>query len=208
MPGNIADKTKSLRTKQEQRLADASPKSHLPSHLSCLQQQWQSMSPNHRNSCLMNSLELPYRLHLQHCILILNHFEVSTRESAFLYVISYRHALKSYGFIRLWHQLTQKLFQFFDEPQSAPYRVDVFERFVRDFESKINQLRLVEMGVKVSKDIDSASQISMFLFLETYAACQTHKLTSPSSLPSFHASIPTNHKKHMSFSWLQSPMQN
>lgn len=33
--------------------------------------------------------------------------------------------------------------------------MDVFERFVRDFESKINQLRLAEMGVKVARDIDS-----------------------------------------------------
>jgi 26S proteasome regulatory subunit N9 len=49
-----------------------------------------------------------------------------------------------------------KLVEFFDDPLAKPYRVDVFERFVRDFESKINQLRLVEMGVKVSKDIDSA----------------------------------------------------
>ena len=38
-----------------------------------------------------------------------------------------------------------------------PYRVDTFERFVRDFERKINQLRLVEMATKVSKDIDSMS---------------------------------------------------
>ncbi|KAG5643851.1 hypothetical protein DXG03_009534 [Asterophora parasitica] len=56
---------------------------------------------------------------------------------------------------RLWHQLTQKLFQFFDEPQSQPYRVDVFERFVSDFENKLNQLRLVEIGVKVSKEIEN-----------------------------------------------------
>lgn len=56
---------------------------------------------------------------------------------------------------RLWHQLTLKLFEFFDDPLSRPYRVDTFERFVRDFESKLNQLRLVEMAVKVSKEIDS-----------------------------------------------------
>ncbi|KAG6894082.1 hypothetical protein C0993_012394, partial [Termitomyces sp. T159_Od127] len=55
---------------------------------------------------------------------------------------------------KLWHQLTQKLKAFFDDEQSRPYRVDVFERFVRDFEGRINQLRLVEMGVKVSKEID------------------------------------------------------
>jgi 26S proteasome regulatory subunit N9 len=56
---------------------------------------------------------------------------------------------------RLWHQLTLKLFAFFDHPASKQYRVDVFESFVRDFEPKINQLRLVEMGVKVSREIDS-----------------------------------------------------
>ena len=58
---------------------------------------------------------------------------------------------------RLWHQLTKKLFEFFEHPLVLPYRVDTFERFVRDFERKINQLRLVEMGTKVSKDIDSMS---------------------------------------------------
>lgn len=56
---------------------------------------------------------------------------------------------------RLWHQLTLKLFEFYDYPPSKPYRVDTFERFVQDFESKMNQLRLVEMAVKVSKEIDS-----------------------------------------------------
>ncbi|GLB45532.1 putative motif in proteasome subunits, Int-6, Nip-1 and TRIP-15 [Lyophyllum shimeji] len=64
---------------------------------------------------------------------------------------------------KLWHQLTLKLFEFFDDPQSQPYRVDVFERFVRDFESKINQLRLVEMGVKVSKEIENPQVHLSFL---------------------------------------------
>ena len=55
-----------------------------------------------------------------------------------------------------------KLSDFFDHPLSRPYRVDVFDRFVRDFETKLNQLRLVEMGVKVSKEIDSAyCQVAM-----------------------------------------------
>ena len=69
---------------------------------------------------------------------------------------------------RLWHQLTQKLIEFFDEPLSQPYRVDVFERFVRDFETKINQLRLVEMCAKVSKDIESnVLRVSFFIRLST-----------------------------------------
>ncbi len=59
------------------------------------------------------------------------------------------------GVYRLWHQLTKKLFEFYDHPQALPFRVDVFERFVRDFETKLNQLRLAELGVKVAKDIES-----------------------------------------------------
>ena len=42
-----------------------------------------------------------------------------------------------------------------DDPLSKPYRVETFERFVRDFEMRLNQLRLVEMAVKVSREIDS-----------------------------------------------------
>ncbi|KAJ7093104.1 hypothetical protein C8R44DRAFT_835487 [Mycena epipterygia] len=64
---------------------------------------------------------------------------------------------------KLWHQLTLKLFSFLDHPASKPYRVDVFESFVRDFETKINQLRLVEMGVKVSKEIDNPQTHLTFL---------------------------------------------
>ncbi|KAH9856246.1 hypothetical protein C2E23DRAFT_810780 [Lenzites betulinus] len=64
---------------------------------------------------------------------------------------------------KLWHQLTNKLFEFFDNSLSKPYRVDVFNKFVRDFESRLNQLRLVEMGVKVSKEIDNPVTHLQFL---------------------------------------------
>ncbi|KAI0053498.1 hypothetical protein FA95DRAFT_1481942 [Auriscalpium vulgare] len=56
---------------------------------------------------------------------------------------------------KLWHQLTQKLDAFFDHPLARQYRVDVYSRFVRDFEERLNPLRLSEMGVKVSRDIDN-----------------------------------------------------
>ncbi|KAF9007150.1 hypothetical protein BDQ17DRAFT_261781 [Cyathus striatus] len=64
---------------------------------------------------------------------------------------------------KLWHQLTQKLFQFYDHPLAAPYAVDVFIRFVTDFETKINQLRLVELGVKAAKEIDNPQTHLTFL---------------------------------------------
>jgi 26S proteasome regulatory subunit N9 len=60
---------------------------------------------------------------------------------------------------RLWHQLTQKVDEFFDHPLAKPYRVDVYTRFVRDFEERLNPLRLAEMGIKISQDIDSAPSL-------------------------------------------------
>lgn len=56
---------------------------------------------------------------------------------------------------KLWHQLSLKLSDFLDDPRSKPFRVDVFHYFVRDFESKLNQQRLVEMATKVSKELDN-----------------------------------------------------
>ncbi|ETW79696.1 hypothetical protein HETIRDRAFT_322407 [Heterobasidion irregulare TC 32-1] len=64
---------------------------------------------------------------------------------------------------KLWHQLTQQLLAFFDHPLARPFRVDVFDRFVRDFEERVNALRFVEMGVKVSKDIDNPAHHIAFL---------------------------------------------
>lgn len=64
---------------------------------------------------------------------------------------------------RLWHQLTQKLFEFFDHPLARGVRVDVFDRFVRDFEARLNPLRLAEMAVNVSKDIDNPAHHVAFL---------------------------------------------
>ncbi|TFY77377.1 hypothetical protein EWM64_g6637 [Hericium alpestre] len=64
---------------------------------------------------------------------------------------------------KLWHQLTVKLLEFFAHPLALNIRVDVFNRFVRDFEPRLNPLRLVEMGVTVSKDIDNPEQHVTFL---------------------------------------------
>ncbi|KAG8742258.1 26S proteasome regulatory subunit [Ceratobasidium sp. 414] len=64
---------------------------------------------------------------------------------------------------KLWHQLTLTLFEFLDHPQSGPYQVDLFTKFVRDFEEKLNQLKLVSMGVRVSKQLDDPTTILTFL---------------------------------------------
>ena len=108
------------------------------------------------------------------------------RESEVLLYISFLKQVYSWAIHRLWHQLTLKLFDFFRHELSKPYRVDVFEKFVQDFESKLNQLRLVEMGVIVSKEIDSESNViaRMYLWLHrliVYVPSKIQRRTSNSS---------------------------
>lgn len=79
---------------------------------------------------------------------------------------------------RLWHQLTLKLAEFIDHPLAQPYRTEVFREFVRDFEERLNPLRLVEMGAKVAEDIDSTF-ISPSKYFSIYAP-QTPPSTCPS----------------------------
>jgi 26S proteasome regulatory subunit N9 len=66
---------------------------------------------------------------------------------------------------RLWHQLTDALFAFAADPASAPARVDVYTRFVRDFEARLNPLRLVELAVLVAKELDSACPLLLPSFV-------------------------------------------
>lgn len=52
---------------------------------------------------------------------------------------------------RLWHQLTNSLDDFFKSPESGPQRLEVFRKFVLTFADKINQLKLVELGLAASQ---------------------------------------------------------
>ena len=112
--------------------------------------------------------------------------------------------------IRLWHQLTLKLVEFFDDPASQPYQVDVYDRFVRDFATKLNPLKLVEMGVKVSRQIDSAFLIrrSSSLVVHNRFHVQIPRTTSVSSPISFQESTKTNHRRLMYYYLRPSPGQN
>ncbi|KIM23583.1 hypothetical protein M408DRAFT_332304 [Serendipita vermifera MAFF 305830] len=58
---------------------------------------------------------------------------------------------------KLWHQLTLAVFEFLDSPGSKPYQLDLFNKFVSDFQGKLDKLRLAQIGVKVSKEIPPES---------------------------------------------------
>lgn len=48
---------------------------------------------------------------------------------------------------KLWHQLTEVLLQFYADPLSGPQRIPIYKKFVLSFAAKINQLKLVTLGL-------------------------------------------------------------
>ncbi|KAI1760923.1 hypothetical protein GGR53DRAFT_507827 [Hypoxylon sp. FL1150] len=51
---------------------------------------------------------------------------------------------------KLWNQLTNALIEFFADPKSEPQRLEFYKTFISKFADKINQLKLVDLGLKAS----------------------------------------------------------
>ncbi|KAI1469425.1 uncharacterized protein F4812DRAFT_422995 [Daldinia caldariorum] len=51
---------------------------------------------------------------------------------------------------KLWHQLTDALLEFFANPKSEPQRLKFYKVFISKFADKINQLKLVDLGLKAA----------------------------------------------------------
>ncbi|KAH8163256.1 hypothetical protein CIB48_g5009 [Xylaria polymorpha] len=51
---------------------------------------------------------------------------------------------------KLWHQLTDLLVEFFTNPKSEPQRLQFYKVFILKFADKINQLKLVDLGLKAA----------------------------------------------------------
>ncbi|KAK4246363.1 hypothetical protein C7999DRAFT_33253 [Corynascus novoguineensis] len=68
---------------------------------------------------------------------------------------------------KLWHQLTNKLIEFFNHPGSAPQRLQFYKVFVLKFADKINQLKLVDLALKAATQCrDNQERLS---FMEAVA---------------------------------------
>ncbi|KAF2278266.1 uncharacterized protein EI97DRAFT_414638 [Westerdykella ornata] len=52
---------------------------------------------------------------------------------------------------KLWHELTDKLIEYFDQPHSAQQRIPLFDVFIKSFANKINQLKLVQLGLSTAE---------------------------------------------------------
>ncbi|PWY98912.1 PCI-domain-containing protein [Testicularia cyperi] len=66
---------------------------------------------------------------------------------------------------KLWYQLTLTIEEFLSHPDSQvpPIQIELYEKFVKRFSSKINQLQLAGIGVKVSRQFPDPSQALQFL---------------------------------------------
>lgn len=57
---------------------------------------------------------------------------------------------------KLWHQLTESLLQFFEHPDSVPQRIPIYKNFVLTFSDRINQLKLVTLGLSASRQCNGS----------------------------------------------------
>ena len=104
-------------------------------------------------------------------------------------------AFEDYWERKLWHELTDKLIEFFDHPDSAKQRIPFFEKFIKTFANKINQLKLVTLG------LNAATQYKGILWpvqtkYMTNVYIQTTRSASPSSTASQRASTSPPRRTH------------
>ncbi|KAL2397069.1 putative 26S proteasome regulatory subunit rpn9 [Exophiala dermatitidis] len=64
---------------------------------------------------------------------------------------------------KLWHQLTDTLLDYFSKPESTSQRLPIYNTFIISFADKINQLKLVKLGLSASEQIKDDNERSQFL---------------------------------------------
>jgi hypothetical protein len=99
---------------------------------------------------------------------------------------------------KLWHELTDKLLEYFSKAESGDQRIPLFDTFIKSFANKINQLKLVELGLSTvdfrgmilhhGSCISKANTIQM----RAHASISSHpsQSWSTSLLHKMHTSLP------------------
>lgn len=59
---------------------------------------------------------------------------------------------------KLWHQLTEKLLEYFSAKHSNGQRLELYNKFVLSFADKINQLKLVKLALSASQEIKGITE--------------------------------------------------
>ena len=60
---------------------------------------------------------------------------------------------------KLWHQLTDRLLEFFSRPESASQRLPIYNTFIVSFADKINQLKLVKLALSAATQSKGETQV-------------------------------------------------
>ena len=66
---------------------------------------------------------------------------------------------------KLWHELTDSLITFFKHPESASQRIAIYTTFVSSFADKINQLKLVTLGLSAASQCNSEQPQYLLLII-------------------------------------------
>ena len=101
---------------------------------------------------------------------------------------------------KLWHELTDLLLQYFKRPESASQRLTLFKEFIYGFTDKINQLKLINLGLLTAETIEGLWIVIQCYSLKakTNTLFKTSKINSPSLKNSPGPSMGLPHKKRMS----------
>jgi len=86
---------------------------------------------------------------------VIPNFLADHRDNASADLQHYFITFEDYWERKLWHELTITLVDFFNQTESAPQRIPIYNTFIKNFADKINQLKLVELGLKAATQCSS-----------------------------------------------------
>jgi 26S proteasome regulatory subunit N9 len=86
---------------------------------------------------------------------VIANFLADQRDNASADLQHYFITFEDYWERKLWHELTNTLVAFFNDPESASQRLPVYNTFIKTFADKINQLKLVELGLRAATQCQS-----------------------------------------------------
>ncbi|KAI9500920.1 26S proteasome regulatory subunit [Coemansia spiralis] len=64
---------------------------------------------------------------------------------------------------KLWHQLTKKVEEFINIPEAAPYRIGLYNEFVKEWRKHMNKVKLVLFALAAARQFDNISEAAEFM---------------------------------------------
>ena len=62
---------------------------------------------------------------------------------------------------KLWHQLTDRLLEYFSRQESTSQRLSIYNNFIVSFADKINQLKLVKLALSAATQCKGKSSVQV-----------------------------------------------